>query len=143
MIYSVFIDLDYAYNNLKDQNFLIFLRENIKKAKDYLRNENYICKKIYIRKSANNHIHLRLDVAIPIFNYTFDKKAIDKIFFVDMLIFRAILKDDPFRVSLDLQRFSRNKDLRETNRIFDRKTENYKTKKAGKWKDINDILKSD
>jgi len=59
MIYSIYIDLDYEWDNLKNEEFKLFLKENKFKAMYYMMSKGYVFKNVYIRKSANNHIHLR------------------------------------------------------------------------------------
>ena len=144
MIYSIYVDLDYDWDNLKNEEFKIFLKENKFKAMYYMMSKNYIFKKIYIRRSPNNHIHLRFDLYLPD-TYEFILKnnvyynTIE--FIMDMFIFRALLKDDPYRISLDLQRYGLTGNLNEINRIFDRKTKDYKTKRAGEWLNFVEVVK--
>jgi len=134
MIYSIYIDMDYDYSNLENKEFREFLKQNKTKAMKYMMSKYYLFKKVYIRKSANNHIHLRFDIDFDLSYYTSD-------FILDMMIFRALLKDDPYRISLDLQRLGLSENRYQINRIFDTKTVNYKTKKAGKWLEFDEVVK--
>jgi len=149
MIYSIYVDLDYDWDNLKNEEFKIFLKENKFKAMYYMMSKNYIFKKVYIRRSPNNHIHLRFDLYFDVFKdndiyeyltgFGIPLYAMEFIF--DMFIFRALLKDDPYRISLDLQRYGLTGNLNEINRIFNRKTKNYETKRAGEWLNFDEVVK--
>jgi len=76
--------------------------------------------KLYIRKSPNKRVHLKLvpEYSIPLFT-TFQ--------------IRALLHDDPFRIRQDLARFHLTGDVTKTGRIFDEKFCDGVIKKAGKW----------
>ena len=144
MIYSIYIDLDYEWDNLKNEEFKLFLKENKFKAMYYMMSKGYVFKKVYIRKSANNHIHLRFDLYLSdVYEFILKNNIYYNTieFIMDMFIFRALLKDDPYRISLDLQRYGLTNSLNEINRIFDRKTKDYKTKKAGKWLGFDEVVK--
>ena len=144
MIYSIYIDLDYEWDNLKNEEFKLFLKENKFKAMYYMMSKGYVFKKVYIRKSANNHIHLRFDLYLSdVYEFILKNNIYYNTieFIMDMFIFRALLKDDPYRISLDLQRYGLTNSLNEINRIFDRKTKNYETKRAGKWLNFDEVVK--
>ena len=86
----------------------------------YIQNR-LIIKAMYWRKSANGntHIKIELNILLPI-SQTF--------------IMRAYLRDDVYRVVLDMARFYEGK---EVNRLWDRKYKNGKLRIAGKWSKMN------
>lgn len=76
--------------------------------------------KLYIRKSPNKRVHLKLVPERPVS------------LFGSMQI-RALLNDDPFRIRQDLARYHLTGDVTKTGRIFDEKFCDGVIKKAGKW----------
>lgn len=119
----VYIDIDIAYSFFVYSTHYAVLKRKIKELRG-----RYGPLKAYIRSSSSGNVHVKL-----IFGGT--------ITVLDGFLIRAFLKDDVYRLSLDMARYYHTSDLDEINRCFDVKIDT-EIKYAGEWEDI-DFWKND
>ncbi len=112
---EITLDWDISFYTHKNSMNYVYLKQWATQHKDDI-------EKILVRKSSNGNIHFKIIL----------KKDID---IFEHFQIRAFLRDDPFRLSLDLVRYY----LKEpTNRLWDAKFTLFdkEIKKAGDWIDI-------
>jgi len=120
MIYSRFtneitLDWDISFKTYKNSNSYKILQDFAQKNKD-----NIVS--IQIRKSSNKNTHIKI---------IFSKQ----LYLLEAFEIRAYLRDDPYRLTLDLVRDYMNKSI---NRLWDAKIRfiEQEIKMAGDWQDI-------
>lgn len=110
--FTVDIDTDYDVFMAEDTGF--------KTLRDRINNRIAGVERKYIRRSSNNHVHVKV-----ILSY--------EITLLEALAMRAFLDDDPQRIACDLCRYYEVKDVDNTGRCFDEKYSKGKIRYAGVW----------
>ena len=124
MMESIFVDIDQDYDRFFESKTWTHIKENLRMIFDS-RKMNYGLRDIYIRKSSRGHVHLRFD-----FN--------SKMSFPDHFVFRSLMHDDPWRLSIDLRRYWTQGE-RGINRLFDTKIKDDDTFQSGNWTVLSDV----
>jgi hypothetical protein len=78
-----------------------------------------IVKRAWMRRSAGGNTHIRVDTTLPVG-------------FVNMMMIRALLHDDVFRLAIDLRRLA-YQGTQEVNRIFMAKIKDGAIATVGEW----------
>ena len=114
MNFELFIDIDQDFKEFLNSNTWSYIKQNWKYIEDFK-----LYPELYYRRSSSGHVHLKLEFLTE----------------PDILVqfeIRALMHDDPFRISLDLRRLPiQGKD--EINRIFSSKYKYGQLHSVGEW----------
>lgn len=129
MRYDIYIDWDDREKIENEEMLLKRIAYFLGKTQEYrVLVENIEIKEIYYRLSSTKGIHLKIVTEID----DFLLREIDT-FVIIIMTFRAIWKDDPDRIRMDLERYAKHMDIDEINRIFDIKVKNGEKYYASEW----------
>lgn len=120
----IYVDCDIEYEDFKTSKTLVTIIEKLPAVQNLIESQ-IVQKKMRSSSSGNAHILLEFDRTLTVF---------------EMLQVRAWLHDDINRLMLDLVRYLRSKDPKQTNRLWSGKYKKVdaeiKLAKAGLWEEL-------
>lgn len=119
---TIFVDIDIAYDRFKESHVYQHVVDNLTAMYKWLMNCGITCE-TFIRRSSNNNVHIMVHLY-------------QTVNFATMMIIRAILHDDPYRLGIDLRRYA-YQGSGEVNRIFTAKNPGGS---VSAWKNIWDYI---
>lgn len=112
---SVYVDIDVKYELFTQSRTYRFMMRNLYR----MTHQWEIIKAAWYRQSSGGNVHIRVDTRFPVS-------------FTTMMIIRAMMHDDIYRLAIDLRRMAyQGKD--EVNRIFVSKIKDGMVASVGQW----------
>lgn len=112
------IDLDYKFEEFKAVMLPDYKREMLARLM-----KRYSVRQMFMRRSSRGNTHVRIELSRPVN-------------FLDSLVIRAVMCDDPARIACDLDRYHEFGNDDQTNRCFDEKIKDGEKHSAGIWEAV-------